>query len=196
MSGNSKLRGKWMSITSRATAVALTLTMAAVGTIFPAHAAEHSVVFSAEKANSVEVFVITPDLLMDSRQKAASMSPEQVEEIHSYMGPNAVATLESAIQRNGVSNDSEVAPAAIPAVIAGVAIGAVAWCASGALSSVPTSVLTDMINRGEGGGSYVQNAIVGCIAGNVGGAVWKLIPHGVKQSIYSAVVKFYWNYIR
>lgn len=89
------------------------------------------------------------------------------------------------------NNGERVAP-----VIAGVAISAVAWCASGPLSSVPSSVLMDIVNRGEGGGDYIKNAIYGCAGGTVGKFAWKLIPNSVKQKIYTAVVKFYWDHIR
>lgn len=114
---------------------------------------------------------------------------EQIQEIHEDLGPEAVAAFHQA--QLEASNGERAVP-----IIAGVAIAAVAWCASGALSSVPTSVLSDMVNRGEGGGDYVRNAIIGCAVGNVGSLAWKLIPSGVKQSILNAVVRFYLNNIR
>ena len=113
----------------------------------------------------------------------------QIDEIHDYLGPEAVAEIQRAqIQ---ASNGERVVP-----VIAGVAIAAVAWCASGALSSIPTSVLADIVNRGEDGGDYVRNAIYGCAVGNVGGLAWKLIPTSVKQKVLNAVVRFYLEHIR
>jgi|GEM_PF-5051914 hypothetical protein len=54
----------------------------------------------------------------------------------------------------------------------------------------------DIVNRGEGGGDYIKNAIYGCASGTVGKFAWKLIPNNVKQKIYTAVFKLYWDHIR
>ncbi|TYR16566.1 hypothetical protein [Corynebacterium urealyticum] len=118
-----------------------------------------------------------------------SPTQEQIDEIHQFLGDDAVNEFMQA--QVEASQGFRIAP-----VIAGVAVAAVAWCASGALSSLPTSALTDIINRGEGGGDYVQNAIVGCLVGNVGSLAWKALPKSVKQKIYSAVVRFYLSHIR
>lgn len=185
-----------MVITRRAVAIATAATVGVAGVAVPAYAEVRPATLEAAESNAVEDFVLSPDLLIESQQKANNMTQEQVEEIHSYLGEDAVVALEDAMRAGQSRGASEVAPAALPAVIAGVAIAAVAWCASGALASVPTSALTDMINRGEGGGDYVQNAIVGCIAGNIGSLAWKLLPQRLKQSVYSSVVNFYWNNIR
>ncbi|KAB1501408.1 hypothetical protein F7230_09285 [Corynebacterium sp. 320] len=114
---------------------------------------------------------------------------EQIDEIHEYLGPQAVEELNRALLE---VNDGD---RALP-VIAGVAISAVAWCASGALSSVPDSVLTDIVNRGAGGGDYIQNAVIGCVTGATGKIAWKVIPPSVKQKILNAAVKFYLDHIR
>lgn len=78
------------------------------------------------------------------------------------MGPN---TVEAINQAQLEANNGERAVA----VIADAAIAALLlWCASGALSSIPTSVLENIVNRGEGGGDYVSNAIYGGAADNIG----------------------------
>ncbi|MEL4211985.1 hypothetical protein [Corynebacterium bovis] len=147
-------------------------------------AASSSVAQAAPNSNHVSV---------DNQVECAATGPaptqEQIDEIHEFWGPDAV----EAINRSQVeANNGE---RALP-VIAGVAISAVAWCASGALSSIPTSALADIVNRGEGGGDYVKNAIFGCAVGNVGSLAWKLIPSSVKNKILQAVVKFYLDHIR
>ncbi|WP_018157240.1 hypothetical protein [Demetria terragena] len=79
--------------------------------------------------------------------------------------------------------------------IAAVAIGAAAWCAKGALASVPTSVIDDVANGGEGT-DYVRNAIIGCIGGEIGGFVWKVLPGAVKKKAVELVAAFIIKYIR
>lgn len=79
---------------------------------------------------------------------------------------------------------------AIPAVV----IGAAAWCASGALGSVPTSILDDLANGGAGV-PYVRNAIIGCIAGNFGGMAWRVLPGWIKQKAIAAVAAFMIRYM-
>lgn len=116
-------------------------------------------------------------------------TPEQIEEIHEYLGEEVL----SEIYRSQVEANN--GKRALPG-IAGFAIAAAAWCASGALSSIPTSALADIVNRGEGGGDYVRNAVYGCVAGNIGSAVWKFIPSSIKQKVLNAVVKFYLDHIR
>lgn len=59
--------------------------------------------------------------------------------------------------------------------IAGAAIAAAAWCARGALASVPTSVIDDVAN-GKKGTAYVRNAIIGCLGGEIGAVVWTFLP--------------------
>ena len=54
----------------------------------------------------------------------------------------------------------------------------------------------DIVNRGEGSGDYVKNAIYGCAGGVVGKIAWKLIPNSVKQKIMDATFKFYLEHIR
>lgn len=79
--------------------------------------------------------------------------------------------------------------------IAAVAIAAAAWCAKGALGSVATSALDDVANGGEPT-DYVRNAIIGCIAGEVGGVVWKFLPGWVKKKAVELVAAFVIKYIR
>lgn len=113
----------------------------------------------------------------------------QIEEIHDYLGSEATKEF------NRAQVEANNGERALP-VIAGVAISAVAWCASGALSSIPTSILVDLVNRGEGGGDYVKNAIFGCAGGTIGKGAWNLVPKSVKQKIMNATVKFYLEHIR
>ncbi|MBK4152464.1 hypothetical protein GWO62_04570 [Corynebacterium macginleyi] len=113
----------------------------------------------------------------------------QIEEIHDYLGSEAIKEF------NRAQVEANNGERALP-VIAGVAISAVAWCASGALSSIPTSILVDLVNRGEGGGDYVKNAIFGCAGGTIGKGAWNLVPKSVKQKIMNATVKFYLEHIR
>ncbi|WP_282938098.1 hypothetical protein [Corynebacterium auriscanis] len=147
-------------------------------------------------ATSMTVAQADPVSKRASVEKQAECTPtgpaptqKQIDEIHEFLGPEAVKEFNQAqVEAN---NGERVAP-----IIAGVAISAVAWCASGALSSVPSSVLMDIVNRGEGGGDYIKNAVYGCGGGIVGKIAWKIIPNSVKQKIYTAVVKFYWDHIR
>lgn len=138
----------------------------------------------AERTSAIALSLPTEGVGDDGRGPAPT--EQQIEEIHEYLGPEAVEEL----QKTQGSDGLRAAP------IAGVVIAAAAWCAAGALSSLPDSAIQDVINRGEGGGNYVQNAIIGCITGQIGKAAWRLIPMSVKQRVYSAIVRFWFDHIR
>ncbi|MGW7413045.1 hypothetical protein [Streptomyces sp. NPDC054863] len=109
------------------------------------------------------------------------------------MGPEALAEISGAMSRAG--DDGEIRPRAFP--IAAVAIGAAAWCAKGAVASIPTSVLSDVADgKFSGKGTYVKNAIIGCLGGEIGGVVWKFLPGWVKNKAVSMVAAFIIKYIR
>lgn len=78
---------------------------------------------------------------------------------------------------------------AIPAAIPAAVIAAAAWCARGALASVPTSVLEDIAN-GAQPTDYVRNAVIGCLVGEVGGWVWRVTPQWAKRQAIGWVVWF------
>ncbi|WP_205413109.1 hypothetical protein [Austwickia chelonae] len=65
------------------------------------------------------------------------------------------------------------APRALP-VVAAIAVAAVAWCAKGALSSLPASAIQDLASRANQNippPTWVSNAIFGCAGGPVIGAL-------------------------
>lgn len=116
----------------------------------------------------------TPVLV--SSQFAAQVTPDQVQVAEDALGPEAKHELEHLMAENSQQR-------ALP--IAAVAIAAAAWCTKGALGSIPASILNDISNGGEGGG-YVRNAIIGCLAGELG-TVWRFTPQWVKNQAIAAV---------
>ncbi|NYH53087.1 hypothetical protein HNR06_002676 [Nocardiopsis arvandica] len=84
--------------------------------------------------------------------------------------------------------ESEVGTQALPVVV----VAAAAWCARGALASVPTTALTDLINgQNSGWKNYAMNAAVGCLVGEVGGVAWRVIPQAAKDAAIRAVFTYY-----
>lgn len=114
----------------------------------------------------------------------------QLNFLSDQLGP-AAGEIERAQQ--GDSSEGEVRSVALP--IAAAAVAAAAWCASGALGSVPTSVLDDLTNGGAGT-DYARNAIIGCLAGNVGSWAWKVLPGWAKEKAIAAVAAFIIKYVR
>ncbi|MEU7576374.1 hypothetical protein AB0B50_02040 [Streptomyces sp. NPDC041068] len=126
-------------------------------------------------------------------EEIPEITAEQLRFIEDGMGPEAMAELNNAMSGGG--DDGEIRPRAFP--IAAVAIGAAAWCAKGAVASIPTSVLSDVADgKFSGKGTYVKNAIVGCLGGEIGGVVWKFLPGWVKNKAVSMVAAFIIKYIR
>lgn len=135
---------------------------------------------------------------------AASAAPTQVEVpplteeqrafIELTMGDRAISTMEDRMAADRGGKDvvtAQVFP------IAAVAIAAAAWCARGALASVPTSALSDIVNgRNSGWRTYVTNAIIGCFVGEVGGWVWRVLPGWVKTRAVNMVLSFIIRYLR
>jgi hypothetical protein len=122
---------------------------------------------------------------------AATQSPELTAEqrqfIEQEMGPEALAEIEKAMSRSGGF--------AFP--IAAAAIGAAAWCAKGTLASIPTSVLSDIAaGKASSKKTYVRNAVIGCLGGEIGGVVWKFLPGWVKNKAINMVIAFIIKYIR
>ncbi|MBX9361429.1 hypothetical protein [Streptomyces sp. WAC04114] len=122
---------------------------------------------------------------------ATTQSPELTSEqrqfIEQEMGPEALAEIEKAMSRNGGF--------AFP--IAAAAIGAAAWCAKGALASIPTSVLSDIAaGKASSKKTYVRNAVIGCLGGEIGGVVWKFLPGWVKNKAINMTIAFIIKYIR
>ncbi|WP_432117018.1 hypothetical protein [Streptomyces sp. bgisy032] len=112
---------------------------------------------------------------------------EQRQFIEQEMGPEALAEIEKAMSRNGGF--------AFP--IAAAAIGAAAWCAKGTLASIPTSVLSDIAaGKASSKKTYVRNAVIGCLGGEIGGVVWKFLPGWVKNKAVNMVIAFIIKYIR
>ncbi|MFJ2770906.1 hypothetical protein [Streptomyces sp. NPDC087300] len=130
---------------------------------------------------------------VSATQEMPELTAEQLRFIEDGMGPEAMAELNRAISQGG--DDGEIRPRAFP--IAAVAIGAAAWCAKGAVASIPTSVLSDVADgKFSGKGTYVKNAIIGCLGGEIGGVVWKFLPGWVKNKAVSMVAAFIIKYIR
>lgn len=81
--------------------------------------------------------------------------------------------------------------------IAAVAIAAAAWCAKGALARIPTSALSDILaGRASSRSTYVRNAVIGCIGGEIGGVVWRFLPAWVKDQAVQMVISFIIRYLR
>lgn len=110
------------------------------------------------------------------------------------LGSDVEAEIERAMieqaEQEGVPKDQMVG-----GPIAAAAIVAAAWCASGALGSVPTSVLDDATNGGTEV-DYVRNAVIGCLVGNVGSWAWKVLPGPIKNKMIEAVIAFVIKYHR
>ncbi|ATL32949.1 hypothetical protein [Streptomyces formicae] len=129
---------------------------------------------------------------VSATEQTPELTAEQLRFIEDGMGPEAMAELNRAISQG---DDGEIRPRAFP--IAAVAIGAAAWCAKGAVASIPTSVLSDVADgKFSGKGTYVKNAIIGCLGGEIGGVVWKFLPGWVKNKAVSMVAAFIIKYIR
>ncbi|MCZ7459176.1 hypothetical protein [Streptomyces sp. WMMC940] len=122
-----------------------------------------------------------------SATQAPELTSEQRQFIEQEMGPEALAEMERAMSRNGGF--------AFP--IAAAAIGAAAWCAKGALASIPTSVLSDIAaGKASSKKTYVRNAVIGCLGGEIGGVVWKFLPGWVKNKAINMTIAFIIKYIR
>lgn len=125
-------------------------------------------------------------------QETPVLTAEQSSFLTTELG-TAAGEIERAQQAAADRVGGTVQPAALP--IAAAAVAAAAWCASGALGSVPTSVLDDLTNGGAGT-DYARNAIIGCLAGNVGSWAWKVLPGWAKERAVAAVAAFIIKYIR
>jgi hypothetical protein len=74
---------------------------------------------------------------------------------------------------------------AVPAVI----VAAAAWCAKGAIASVPTTALSDILaGKASSRKTYVTNAIVSCFVGELGGVAWRYVPGWAKQKAIHAAI--------
>ncbi|MEU9673400.1 MULTISPECIES: hypothetical protein [Streptomyces] len=125
-------------------------------------------------------------------EQVPPLTAEQRQFIEDGMGPEAMAELEKAMSQG---SSGSVQPRAFP--IAAAAIAAAAWCAKGALGSIPTSVLSDIAaGKASSKKTYVRNAIIGCIGGEIGGVVWKFLPGWVKDKAVNMVIAFIIKYIR
>ncbi|MET8726805.1 hypothetical protein ABZV81_06375 [Streptomyces parvus] len=125
-------------------------------------------------------------------EEVPPLTAEQRQFIEDGMGPEAMAELEKAMSQG---SSGSVQPRAFP--IAAAAIAAAAWCAKGALGSIPTSVLSDIAaGKASSKKTYVRSAIIGCIGGEIGGVVWKFLPGWVKDKAVNMVIAFIIKYIR
>ncbi|MEU8990850.1 hypothetical protein AB0C98_31340 [Streptomyces sp. NPDC048558] len=72
-----------------------------------------------------------------------------------------------------------------------------AWCAKGVLASIPTSVLSDIaVGKASGKKTYVRNAIIGGLGGEIGGWAWKVLPGRVENKAVNMVIAFIIKYVR
>lgn len=125
-------------------------------------------------------------------EKAPELTPEQRQFIEKEMGAGALAEISRAMQEQ---NKDGVQTRAFP--IAAAAVAAAAWCARGALASVPTSALSDVADgKFSGKNTYIRNAIIGCLGGEIGGWAWKVLPGWVKNKAVAMVAAFIIKYIR
>ncbi|TQN31694.1 hypothetical protein FHX37_1614 [Haloactinospora alba] len=113
-------------------------------------------------------------------------SPEEVNEILAQeLTEEELALID---EHFDTASEDEVGTRALPAVV----VAAAAWCARGALASVPTTALTDLINgQSSSWQTYAQNAAVGCLVGEVGGVVWRAIPQAAKKAAIRGVFVYY-----
>ncbi|MEU2855514.1 hypothetical protein [Streptomyces syringium] len=153
-----------------------------------------SLLFGAGAAYAADATVAdraaTAAVQQDAR--AEQLTAEQYEFINNGLGLEAQAEIEDVMASGG---ESGRATRAFP--IAAAAIAAAAWCAKGAVASVPTSVLSDVADgKFSGKGTYAKNAIVGCLGGEIGGWAWKVLPGWVKNKAVSLVAAFIIKYIR
>lgn len=162
------------------TATALVFAGSTAATAQPATAASATATATAQPGSSESTIEQTP-----------APTAEELDFLTEQLGP-AAGEIERA-QQQAAAEEGRVQVAALP--IAGAAIAAAAWCASGALGSVPTSVLDDLTNGGEGT-DYARNAIIGCVAGNIGSWAWKVLPGWAKEKAVAAVAAFIIKYIR
>jgi hypothetical protein len=167
---------KLAPMTAKAVASSMVLALGLTAGTSAAHAAPGT---SAIAVQTVQAAEATPEL-----------TAEQKAFIDSGLGVEAVQSIESAMAEKG---EGDVSALAFP--IAAVAIAAAAWCAKGALASVPTSVLDDLSNGG-GGTNYARNAIIGCLGGEIGGWAWRVLPGWVKKKAIAMVASFIIRYIR
>lgn len=165
------------------TAVTGALTMGVVGaTVTPSGASSTAAVAAAPTPAAA---------VTGASQEGRPLTPAQRAHLE-QRSPAALAAIESAIAEHGQPAGGAQAEA-FP--IAAVAIGAAAWCARGALASIPTSALADVANGAEPT-SYVENAIVGCLAGEIGGVVWRFVPGWAKKQAVAMVASFVIRYTR
>ncbi|MGW5205549.1 hypothetical protein ACWEQ5_12895 [Streptomyces griseoincarnatus] len=90
-----------------------------------------------------------------SATRAPELTAEKRKFLERKMSPEALAETEKAMSRNSGF--------AFP--IATAAIGAAAWCATGARAGIPTSVLSDIAaGKASSEKTYVRNAVIDCCA--------------------------------
>lgn len=133
-------------------------------------------------------------LAATSESTAPALTAEQRKFIEDEMGAEALAEISKAMSQEAAGATGRQTRA-FP--IAAVAIGAAAWCAKGALASIPTSVLSDIAaGKASSKKTYVRNAVIGCLGGEIGGWAWKILPGWVKNKAVNMVIAFIIKYIR
>ncbi|MET9835615.1 hypothetical protein ABZ078_41490 [Streptomyces sp. NPDC006385] len=126
-----------------------------------------------------------------SESTAPALTAEQRKFIEDEMGAEALSEISKAMSQQSAGRQTRAFP------IAAVAIGAAAWCARGALASIPTSVLSDIAaGKASSKKTYVRNAIIGCLGGEIGGWAWKVLPGWVKNKAVNMVIAFIIKYVR
>lgn len=123
-----------------------------------------------------------------------ALTAEQRKFIEDGMGAEALAEISKAMSEQSAG---AAGPQTRVFPIAAAAIAAAAWCAKGALGSIPTTVLSDIAaGKASGKKTYVQNAIIGCLGGEIGGWAWKVLPNWVKNKAVNMVIAFIIKYVR
>ena len=85
--------------------------------------------------------------------------------------------------------EGQVTPQALPVIAA----AAVAWCASGALGSVPATAISNFLaGTNTAWTNYIYGVVAGCAAGNIGSLAWKLLPQFLKNQAINAAV-WHWK---
>ncbi|RLU81366.1 hypothetical protein CTZ27_33065 [Streptomyces griseocarneus] len=169
--------------------IAITVAGFTAASVFVSAGAAHAASATATTAadERAEAAVTAPE------RCAEPLTDEQLRFINDRLGPEAELEIVDALASSG--DGSGRTKRALP--IAAAAIAAAAWCARGAVASVPTSVLSDVADgKFSGKGTYAKNAIIGCLGGEIGGWAWKVLPGWVKNKAVAAVAAFIIKYIR
>ncbi|WP_256840814.1 hypothetical protein [Ornithinimicrobium cryptoxanthini] len=135
------------------------------------------------------VAILTAAAVLSTSGVAKAVEPPTDDDVASYIQelPTVAETQPTLQDYVGYDKDTQHADA-LPAIGA-VVIAAAAWCARGTLATAPTTALLDIKNgKVSSKRTYVENAIIGCIGGEIGGWVWRFLTPKVKRWVINSVI--------